>query len=149
VEVDTKEADFIFSDEMLPHMKAFLEKEVGPDSIAEYLIEECIRKQKIAKRLGRTAIRHDPLAIRLGIIIRNKMGYHGGLYDLLAKIAGLPCDRTLSQYKVPNSNDPDGFMYGTVMNEKNKFDRLFPNAKRKAWQRHVTLAFDSMSCKGR
>jgi hypothetical protein len=60
VEVDTKEADFIFSDEMLPHMKAFLEKEVGPDSIAEYLIEECIRKQKIAKHLGRTAIWHDP-----------------------------------------------------------------------------------------
>lgn len=58
------------------------------------------------------------LAIRLGIIIQNKMGYHGGLYHLLAKIAGLPCDRTLSQYKVPNSNDPDGFMYGTVMNEK-------------------------------
>jgi hypothetical protein len=114
VEVDTKEADYIFSDDMLPHLKVFLEAEVGPDSIAEYLIEESFRKQKIAKRLGRTAIRHDPLAIRLGIIVRNKMGYHGGLYDLLAKIAGLPCDRTLNQYKVPNSNDPDGFIYSTV-----------------------------------
>lgn len=42
------------------------------------------------------------------------MGHAGGLFDLVAKIAGLPGERHLCRYTVSNSNDPDGMMHGNV-----------------------------------
>lgn len=60
VDLKVSECDEVFSEDLLPHVRDFLSKEVCPDSIAEYMFEESVRKQKIAKKSGRTAIRHDP-----------------------------------------------------------------------------------------
>ena len=142
-------SDLIFNDDVAANMEEFLSQEVSKDSLALYVFKESVRKHKIAKASGVRAVRHCPLAIRLGALIRGKMGYSGGLYDLVASALGLPTDRTLQEYTIPTTNDPDGILIKNIMREMLIFNRRNPNADTYDWNRHVTLAFDSMSCKGR
>ena len=67
-------------------MAEVLRKEVSKDSLAHYVFAESVRKHKVAKDIGKTSVRHCPLTIRLAILVRSKMGFSGGLYDLLATV---------------------------------------------------------------
>ena len=148
VEVN-ESSDYIFNDDVTNNMENFLAEEVSKDSLAYYVFTESVRKHKIAKETGKRSVRHCPIAIRLGALIRGKMGYSGGLYDLVASALGLPTDRTLQEYTIPTTNDPDGILVKNIMREMQIFNDRNPNAGLFDWERHVTLAFDSMSCKGR
>ena len=108
-------SDFIFSEEeVLPHLRAFMGKEVTQGSMAEYLFAENIRKHQIAKKSWKTSVRYCPFLVRLGIYIQAKMGYAGGCCDLLVELAGLPKSRELNQYTIPTSNDPDGILFTSL-----------------------------------
>lgn len=139
----------IFSDGTKNNMSKFMSEEVSRNSVAGYIFAESVRKHKKALESGARSIRHCPLTIRFGILIRSKMGYSGGLYDLLAEALGLPKSRTLQMYTIPTTNDPDGILLKNVMKEKQAFDNRNPNADRFDWRRHVTLAEDAMTVKGR
>eukprot|EP00957_Ditylum_brightwellii_P108986 8313453-Ditylum_brightwellii.AAC.1 len=76
------------------------------------------------------------------------MGYSGGLYNLLAACLNLPTDRTIREYKVPTSNEPDGLMIQNIIREIKIFDSKHPDAGRLSWKRHCSLVFDAMICKG-
>ena len=148
VNVPAQTSKFLFEDEHKANVTNFLDAELGKDSIAAYVYAESCRKHKIAEQIGRNQVRHCPLTIRLGILIRAKMGYSGGLYDLLAKIIGIPTNSNLQQYTIPTSNEEDGILVGNIMKAMSDFEQANPGADRFAWQRHCTLAFDSMKCKG-
>ena len=90
---DTTKA--IFSHENTKHLEEWLGGDITKKSTAKYLFEEACRKHKVAEQSGATAVQHCPLTYRLGIVIRKKMGYAGGLYDLLQM--GLPTDRSLNE----------------------------------------------------
>ena len=77
------------------------------------------------------------------------MGYKGGLYNLVAKVCGLPSDRQIRRYNISNSNTPDGFMKANVAMAQERFEEQNPGADRFDWRRHVTVALDSMHTKGR
>lgn len=141
----------IFSYENTPHLAKFLGEEVSKDSLAQYLWAEACRKQEVARISGRTAVRHCPVFLRLGIVIRKKMGYSGGLYDLLAAAFGLPTDRQLNEYEIPSSNDPDGIMHKTIKQAAEIFAKSNPDLADDILHhdRRVIVAFDSMSIKGR
>ena len=138
----------IFSDEMARNVDVFLAEEVSKDSLARYVFMESVNKHKIAKKNGASSVRHCPIAIRLGAYVRGKMGYSGGVYDLLAKAFGLPSSRTLREYTIPTSNDPDGLMFANILRAADEFNNLNPGAGLHDWRRHCSLAFDSMICKG-
>jgi len=87
IRVDENSA-FIFSKEHQKNDNELLDKEVSKDSLAHYVFAESVRKLKIAASIGANLLRHCPLTIR-GILVRSKMGFAGGLYDLLANIVGL------------------------------------------------------------
>jgi hypothetical protein len=142
-------SNFIFSPEMSQNVEQFMAKEVSRGSVASYIFSESVRKHQQALRSGAKSVRHCPLTIRLGILIRSKMGYAGGLYDLLAEALGLPKSRTLQYYTVPTTNERDGVLLANLKKEKHAYDIRNPNADRFHWTRHCTLAFDSMTCKGR
>ena len=140
---------FVFNDEHKANVEAFLEKELGRDSLAAYVFSESVRKHKIASEIGESQVRHCPLSIRLGIIVHAKMGYAGGVYDLLAKIMGLPSKRRLHEYTIPTTNDTDGILIANVLKAMQDFDAKNLNAPHFAWMRHATMVFGSMTCKGR
>ena len=95
-------------------MAEVLRKEVSKDSLAHYVIAESVRRHKVANNIGKTAVRHCPLTMRLAILVRSKMGFSGRLYDLLATVMGLPTDRTLQQYTIPTTNQPDGMLINNI-----------------------------------
>ena len=109
VPVNESSSNF-FGEDMLPHLEEFLSKDVLKDSLAAYIMRESIRNHQLAKEKGRKAIRHCPLFIRLGLIVRQRIGYAGGMYDLLAASFDLRLDRTLCEYRIPGTNDPDGII---------------------------------------
>ena len=145
------ESDSVFNDpDVQASVNDFLEqKKVTQNGIAAYAFKESMRKHKLAKERGARAVRHCPLMIRLGCVIRRKMGYAGGLYDLVAKICGLPMDRNIRRYAIPNSNDPDGVIHSNIQMARDAFNQKHPNANLFAFERHVTVAMDAMHCKGR
>ena len=55
------------------------------------------------------------------------MGYSGGLYDLVASALGLPTSRTLREYTIPTSNDPDGMLFANILRAVDEFHNLNPN----------------------
>ena len=140
-----KESNFIYSKENQKNVDKFLDKEVGSDIISAYVFPESVRKHEIARKIGAQQVRHCGLTTRLGILVRGKLGYAGGLYDLLAKILGLPTERRLQEYTIPSSNDPDGFLINNALREMQSFDQRNPDAGPFDWERHSTLAFDSMT----
>ena len=140
----------IFNHEGTAHLEEWLKNEPSKKSTAKYIFEEACRKHKVAEQSGAKAVRHCPLTYRLGIIIRKKMGYAGGLYDLVAESLGLPCDRSLNEYTIPNSTDPDGIMYSSIAREADLYRKNNPPEKQSFhFDQHVFVAFDSMSVKGR
>lgn len=142
--------DFIFCDKVEKGVKEFLAKKVPTqDSIAEYAFKRAVHNHKVAKEKGAKAVRHCPLMIRLGATVRRAMGFKGGLYDLIAKVAGLPSDRTLRRYTVSNSNDPDGIMHSNCSRARSIFKRKYPKAGRYDYSRHCIIGLDSMHTKGR
>ena len=54
-----------------------------------------MRNHNIAKEKGAKVVRHYPLMIRLECVVRESMGYKGGLYNIVAKVCGLPSDRQI------------------------------------------------------
>ncbi|EJK64027.1 hypothetical protein THAOC_15281 [Thalassiosira oceanica] len=143
--------DLIFNEKNLEKARqVFVEKnDLSHNSIAEYAFEQSVAKHIRAKRSGAKSVRHCPLMIRLGAIICQKMGYSGGLYNLIAKIAGLPDARTVRRYTVTNSNDEDGIMHSNCNEARIRFNNEHDNEPRTSFQRHGVLAFDSMHTKGR
>ena len=87
------------------------------------------------------------MTICLGILVHAKMGYYGGIYDLLAKIMGLPPGRCLQEYMILTTNNDDGILIANALKEMQDFGAKNPNATRFTWVRHCTMAFDSMTCK--
>jgi hypothetical protein len=117
-----RHSDFIFNDNMQDHVKTFLERDFGKDRIAEYAFARLVHNHKVAKEKGAATIRHCPLVIRLGATVNRDMGHKGGLYDLVAKIAGLPSAHNLRRYTVSNSNDEDGIMYSCCSRARSIFN---------------------------
>ena len=149
VSVHMNEAsDSIFSDEVAANVVTFLSEDVTKSSVAKYVFLESVRKHKVARASGVTSVNHCPIAVRLGALIRGKMGYSGGLYDLVASALGLPTDRRLQDYTIPTTNEPDGLLLANILREAELFDQRNPNAGPFDWERHVSLAFDAMTCKG-
>ncbi|KAL7455841.1 hypothetical protein ACHAWC_008195 [Mediolabrus comicus] len=146
----TKECNEIFSEDNKANVEQFLdEKEISEDSVVRYAFNESVRKQKLSRDGKKNGVRHCPLMVRLGTLVRKKMGYAGGAYDLLAKLAGLPSDRTIRRYKTPNSNEPDGFMHPNLKRARDEFNINYPAADKFDFRRHGSTAFDSMVTKGR
>ena len=85
----------IFSDEVVSNLDTFLSEDVTKSSLAKCVFLESVKTHKVTFALGVTSVRDCPIAIRLGALIRGKMGYSGGLYDLVASVLGLPTDRRL------------------------------------------------------
>ena len=141
-------SDEIFSDDVANNIDVFLAEEVSKDSLARYVFMESVRKHKIAKASGVRSVKHCPIAIRLGALVRGKMGYSGGLYDLVASALGLPTSRTLREYTIPTSNDPDRMLFANILRAADEFNKLNPRAGLYDWRRHCSLGFDSMTCKG-
>ena len=77
------------------------------------------------------------------------MGHKGGLYDLVAKIAGLPSARNLRRYTVSNSNDEDGIMHSCCSRARSIFNLKNPTASRHDYSRHTIVGLDAMITKGR
>ena len=77
------------------------------------------------------------------------MSNSGGLYDMLAQCAGLPTDRTLRNYTSQTSHVADGILYENLDTAQQVFDRNNSDCSEFDFRRHVTLAFDEMSTKGR
>ena len=89
-----KDANDIFNDDVEEEVNKFLSQKVSKDSVAQYTFARSMHNHKVAKEKGASAVRHCPLMIWLGCLVCETMGYKGGLYDLVAKICGLPCDRS-------------------------------------------------------
>ena len=77
------------------------------------------------------------------------MGNAGGLYDTLAECAGFPTDRNLRHYTSQTSHVADGILYENLDVAQQVFDRNNPACPDSDFRRHVVLAFDEMSTKGR
>ena len=107
---------------------------------------ESVKKHKVARDSGVTSVRYCPIAIRLGALIRGKMEYSGGLYNLVASALGLPTDCRLQDYTIPTTIKPDGLLLANILCKAEVFSHRNPNAGPFGWERHVLLAFDSMSC---
>ncbi|KAL7527937.1 hypothetical protein ACHAXR_003152, partial [Thalassiosira sp. AJA248-18] len=142
-------SNYIFNDDVKEGVKKFLSKNVSKDSVAEYAFSRAVENHKVAKKSGAQAVRHCPLMIRLGAAVRAAMGHAGGLFDLVAKIAGLPGERHLRRYTVSNSNDPDGMMHGNVKRARSVYIQKNPGAGRFDFSRHTIIALDAMHTKGR
>lgn len=65
--------------------------------------------------------------IRLGALIYQKMGNGGDLYNLVAKIMGLPTDRTIRRYKSSSVDAPDGVLLSNIDAARIKFDLDHPD----------------------
>ena len=144
-----KYSDAIFSKKNQEKVLAKLETELGPDSICAYAFVKSCDKHRIAAVSGANQIKHCPLMVRFGATVRQAMGDSGGLYDLVAKVAGFPSSRHLARFTTTNSNDPDGIMHGNCRRARSMFDSKYPDAHRFAYSRHVNVAFDGMHVKGR
>ena len=88
-------SDSIFSDKGASNLDMFLSKDVTKSSLAKYIFLESIKRHNISRASGVISVRHCPIAIKPGALIRSKMGYSGGLYDLVASALGLPTDHRL------------------------------------------------------
>ena len=144
---DTTKA--IFSHENTKHLEEWLGGDITKKSTAKYLFEEACRKHKVAEQSGATAVQHCPLTYRLGIVIRKKMGYAGGLYDLVAESMGLPTDRSLNEYVIPSSNDADGIMYKNIRQDADLFEKNNPDLDPLHFSRCGIVSYDACSVKGR
>ena len=142
-------SNLIFQHNNTEHLAKFLGEDISKDSVAQYMWSEACRKHQVAMKSGATAVSHCPIFIRLGLVIRKKMGYTGGLCDLLAKAFGLPTDRLLNDYEIPSANDPDGMMYKNIKRESEVFNRSNPGMDPLHHDRRVIVSYDAMSCKGR
>lgn len=119
------------------------------NAAAEFIFRESVRKYQDAKTKHASSVRHSQLVIRLGALIYQKMGNGGDLYNLVAKIMGLPTDRTIRRYKSSSVNDPDGVLLSNLEAARLKFDLSHPGCDKDDFKRHVSLAYDEMSVKGR
>jgi hypothetical protein len=132
-------------------VKQFLES--NPDdrgnAIAEYVFLENCEKYAHAKKFGKTSIRHSPLVIRLGALVLSMMGNGGDVYDLVAKACGLPCARSLRNYRAHSVNEPDGILYSQLEAAREIFNEKEGDSSPTSWQRSVRLAWDEMTVKGR
>ena len=144
-----KHTDYLFHPDVEAAGKKFLSEEVGKDSLSEYAFARSMHNHRVAKQSGVHAVRHCPLMIRFAATIRRAMGHKGGLFDLVAKVAGLPTSRTLRKYQVSNSNDPDGMMHKNIARARATYKQKNPNAGRFDYSRHTVMALDSMHTKGR
>ena len=131
-----KDSEVIFGKDMAEHTADFLRQELGEDSVAKYAFARSCETHRIAREKGKQAVRFCPLMIRLRVAVRAKMGYSGGLYDLVAKIAGLPSDRTLRRCTVPTSDVPDGIMHGCIERALEVLLRFFPGIGMFDYKRH-------------
>ena len=114
--------DELFNDDVAKSAQKFLKSEVSEDSVTEYAFAQSVRNQKIANEKGAKAVRHCPLMIRLGCVVRESMGYKGGLYNLVAKVCGFPSDRQIRRYNISKSNAPDSFMEANVAMAQEGFE---------------------------
>ena len=144
-----KASSYIFNESVADAAGDFLGKEFSQDSVAEFAFREAVKAHKVAHEKGAKSVRHSPLMIRFGAAVRQTMGHKGGLYELVAKVAGLPSGRTLRRYTVSNSNEPDGIMHHNCSRARDTFDQHNPNADDYDYARHTVLSFDSMNVKGR
>ena len=144
-----KASDAIFNESVADAVGKYLEKKLSKDSIAELAFRQSVETHRIACDKGAQAVRHSSLMIRLGALTLQSMGLKGGLFDLVAKIAGFPSSRQLRRYTVSNSNDPDGIMHDNCKRARDIFNGMFPDADPDAYERHCALAFDGMKVKAR
>ena len=70
---------------------------------------------KGARASGVTSMIHCPIAIRLGAMIRGKMGCPGELYGLVASALGLPTAGRLQDYTMPTTDKPDGLLLTNML----------------------------------
>jgi len=88
-------SDTIFCDDVQTATKKFLSEHLTQDSIAAYAFSWSVETHKQAKKSGAQSVSHCPLMIRLGAYVLSLMGHKGGMYDLVAKIAGFPSSERL------------------------------------------------------
>lgn len=144
VDIDADTASSLLKDSK-PHLTKFLANEtVEVKDLAAYLFDEAKQKVDAARLHGSRTIRHCPLFLRFGAIIRRQLGTSNGLYDLLAKAFGFPSGTTVAKYASPGAHEPDGVQYETLLQRQKIFDDKFPKADRLDWNRHGSLAWDSM-----
>ena len=86
--------------------------------------------------------------MRLGDLVRQRMGHAGGLFDLVAKIAGFSSGRSIKWYTVANSDDPDGVMHENCNRARSVCEQNHPDADMFHYSRHCIISFDAMHAKG-
>ena len=152
VEVAINEhTDKIFDTKVADNIANFLGSDPNDKNaaIAEYVFREACQKYKQAKSHGRTSISHSALVIRLGIAVYKKMGYAGGMYDLLARCAGLPTARNLRYYTSSASSVPFGVIPDNLDVARQSFDEQHPNCESLDMRRACVLSWDEMHTKGK
>lgn len=138
----------LFHQKNMDHYIKFIRADTVTNStLAEYIVGESFRKHNQARERGSTSVRHCPLTIRLGMMLKKNLGFKGGLYNLVAKCLGLPHSSSLRNYQIPTSNEPDGILIPNLRKEKTSFDTRNPNADKLSWRRCVSVKFDTMHCK--
>jgi hypothetical protein len=144
-------SDLIFDTKLEDNVAMFLSSDDGDrtNAVFEYVFREACAKYKQAKQHGRSSIRHSPLVIRLGAAVLKKMGYSGGLYDLVAKCMGLPHSRTIAKYTTQSSSMHDGILFDNLDTARQAFDQSYPNCPTQDFKRHLVMSFDEMHTKGR
>ena len=143
-----KASNSIFSDKVASNLDVFLSEDVTNISLARCIFLESAKKHKVACVSGITSVTHCPLVIMLGALVRGKMRYLGRLYNLVASVLGLPADCRLQDYTTSTTNEPDDLLLANILLEAEVVSQRNSNASPFDWERHVLLAFDSMSYKG-
>ena len=118
------------------------------NAIVEFVFRDSVKKYQDAKRRHASGVRHSPLVIRLRALIYQKMCNGGDLYNLVAKIMGLPTYRTIRRYKSSSVNAPDGVLLSNIDAARLKFDLDHPDCPKDDFKHHVTLAYDEMLVEG-
>eukprot|EP00956_Cyclotella_meneghiniana_P029829 scaffold73445_cov46-Cyclotella_meneghiniana.AAC.1 len=105
----------LFEEKNMDHYTKFIRAEsVTNSTLAEYIVAESFKKHKESRERGSTSVRHCPLAIRFGMMLKKNLGFKGGLYNLVANCMGLPHSSSLRKYQIPTSNEPDGILIPTI-----------------------------------
>ncbi|KAL7503030.1 hypothetical protein ACHAXN_001589, partial [Cyclotella atomus] len=106
-------SDSIFNYNVANNVTCFLASDPNDrcNAIADFVFRESVKKYFDAKERHASGVRHSPLAIRLGALIYSKLKGGGDLYQLVAKIMGLPSDHQIRRYKHSTVNSMDGFLY--------------------------------------
>ena len=88
----SKASNSIFSNEVASNLDTVVSKVMTKNSLVKCVLLKSAKKHKVARASGVTSVVHCPIAIGLNMLIRNKMGYSGELYNLVASALGLPID---------------------------------------------------------